>query len=331
MKRPCWSLFALLLCLPVLPSVAQDEPPAQTSPPTTKAKPKTTTPKKTTKSKTANVKVGVITKIDAENSEISINEKTATNTYTLTEKTRYRKNKADVELEAFKVGEQITLKLRKVRNKDEYVVQELHDATSWDQISGIRSQPMQVTIRKIEVGELAVTFGAEKEPFVYVTSDKTHWSKAGKDAEPKDFKVGEVVTVVPRSLPSGNVMAAIVADSAKEATRTKERHARSVAGQIASLDGNKWQIVLALSPQDTREFSYSPKTLVKLGSRPMTVAALKVGQKIRASLKQVDEELPEAYRITIEAKKTATTAKTKSKTALGETGKTLKSVVPNKK
>ncbi|GEM_PF-7111071 len=330
MKRPCWSLFALLLCLPVLPSLAQEEPPTQPPPSTAKAKPKITPLKKTTKSKTANLKIGLIMAIDAENSTLSLNEKTATNTYTLTERTRYRKNKADAELEAFKVGEQITLKLRKVRNKDEYVVQELHDATSWEQIDAIRRKQMQVTIRKIEDSELAVTFGSEKEPFVYITSDKTHWSRAGKDASPEDFKVGEVVTIVPRSLPSGNVMAAIVADSAQEATRTKERHARSVTGQIAALDGSKWQIVLALNPQETREFTYSPKTLVKLGSRPMTVAALKVGQRIRASLKQVDEQLPEAYRITIEAKKTAA-AKTKSQPDLSEKGKTLKGIVPDKK
>lgn len=330
MKHPCWSLFALLLCLPALPAFAQDEPPNQPPSPTAKAKPKTTPPKKTAKSKTANLKIGLITAIDAENSTISLNEKTATNTYTLTERTRYRKNKAAVELEAFKVGEQATLKLRKVRNKDEYVVQELHDAASWEQIDAIRHKQMQVTIRKIEEGELAVTFGSEKEPFVYVVSGKTHWSRAGKDASPENFKVGETVTVVPRSLPSGNVMAAIVADSMQEATRTKERHARSVTGQITSLDSKEWHVVLSLSPQETREFTYSPQTLVKLGSRPMTVAALKIGQRIRASLKQVDEKLPEAYRITIEAKKT-TLLKPKPKANLSETGKTLKEIAPSKK
>ena len=329
MKHTCWSLFTLLLCLPTLSSLAQDEPPTPT-PTTTKSTPKTTTPKKSAKSKTANLKIGLITAIDAANSTLTLNEKTATNTYTLTEKTRYRKNKKAVELEAFKVGEQATLKLRKVRNKDEYVVQEIADATSWEQLDAIRHKQMQVTLRKIEDGELAVTFGSEKEPFVYVTSEKTHWSRAGKDASPENFKVGEVVTIVPRSLPSGNVMAAIVADSMQEATRTKERHARSVTGQITALDGNKWHIVLALNPQEIREFTYSPKTLVKLGSRSMTVAALKIGQRIRASLKQIAEELPEAYRITIEAKKT-TLIKPKSKADLSEKGKMLKEVVPDKK
>lgn len=305
MKRPnVW--FALLcLCLPVLPLRAQDAPAPTTPSKTAKPKVKATPPKTTAKSKTANLKIGTLTEIDADNSTVSLNEKTATNTYTLTEKTRFRKNQREVELSAFKVGEQAVIKLRKVRGKEEYVAQEMHDSQSWEWMDAIRHKPTQATITAIEDTTLQVTIGTNAIPFEFTVSDKTHWSKGGKDALPTDFKTGETVTIVPRGLPSGNVMASIVADSVQEATRTKERHARSVAGQITALDGGKWRIVLATNAQDSREFAYSPKTLVSMSSRPVTVAALKVGQKIRASLKQTDDDLPEAYRITIETKKTA--------------------------
>ena len=333
MRRPCRNVFALLLlCLPIMPTLAQDA--ATTPPPAkiTKPKSKTATPKKTTtKSKSANIKVGVITAIDAENSTISLQEKSATNNYTLTEKTRYRKAKAEVELAAFKVGEQVTLKLRKVRGKDEYTVQELLDPVSGEQMEAIRKKQMQATIQKIEDGELSVTFANETEPFTYTTSDKTLWSKAGKDVEQSEFKPGDVVTVAPRSLPSGNVMAAIVADTAQDATRTKERHARTVTGQISLLDASKSHVILILNPQDTREFTYAPTTLVMLGSRTVPVTALKIGQRIRATLKQSDDALPEASRITIETKKTKTAGAKKSpaKKADVQTGADI--LVPTRK
>jgi hypothetical protein len=331
MKRSCRSLFVLLgLCLPVLCVMAQD---AAEPPPSKAAKAKTTKPKSAPKSssKTANLKIGIITEIDAENSTLALNEKTTTNTYTLTDKTRYLKNRREAELEAFKAGEQAVVKLRKVRNKDEYVVQSVADPASWDWLEVIRTKPTQANITAIEDTTLDVTIGAQMLPFTFTISDKTHWSKNGKDALPTDFKAGDAVTILPRGLPSGNIMAVVVADSAQEAARTKERHARSVYGQITELNKETWRIVVALNPQDTREFTYSPKTLVTLSSRPVTVGTLKIGQKIRASLKQLEDNLPEAYRITIESKK-AVAAKTSAKTPpASDSGKTLKGIVPNKK
>lgn len=279
----------LLLCLLPCSMLAQTEKPPTSSRPSSS----TSTAK--------NVKNGTITAMDEESITLRA-ANAATTPYVLTEKTRYRKNRLDCELTDFKTGEAVVIKLRKVRNKDEYVVQEVNDKVSWDWISDLRKKTVQAVIKEIEETRLYVTVGKEAVPMEYTTSAKTRWAKGNKDASPEDFKPGEKVTIVPRGLPSGNVMATIVSDSEQGAALTKERYTRSVSGTIQMLDAAMKKITVLTPLKDTRLFAYTDQTEVRVLSKKVPLSTLRVGQKIAASLKKEEDTEETAYRINIDSK-----------------------------
>src|SRR2546422_1045647 len=83
-----------------------------------------------------------------------------------------------------------------------------------DWLSHVRKDTSRVKIKAIDEGELHAEEGADSTPVTYRITDKTIWSKGGKPASQDDFKAGEVVYVVPRLLPGGNIMATAVSESA---------------------------------------------------------------------------------------------------------------------
>lgn len=277
-----------------------------------------------------NVRTGVIAAMDTESITLR-SASGATTPYVLTEKTVFRKNRAECAASEFHPGDDVVIKLRKVRGKEEYVVQEVNDPISWNWVSDLRKKTVQATITGIAEDSLSVTIGPDAVPATYTTSDKTRWSRGNREATSEDFKPGDRVTIVPRALPGGNIMASIVADSDAGAALTKERYARSVNGTLQAIDAPARKMTVITPLKDVRVFAYNELTEVRIGSKKVPLAALRVGQKVRVSLKKEEGTEETAYRITIESR-VATTGRKPGVTDAGSerAGVMMQGVRPRK-
>src|SRR5262249_13857654 len=149
--------------------------------------------------------------------------------------TRYLKNKASVQPDVFRAGDTVMIRLRKVRNSDAYYVFEMSDTASGNWLREVRRNTVQATVKEIEEDRLSA-IGTDASLLNYTISEKTLWSKNGKEATARDFKPGDKIYVVPRALPSGSVMARAVADTPAGAAQLKERTATTVHGVVKELD-----------------------------------------------------------------------------------------------
>lgn len=307
------------LLLPVIPalfalSCATAPTIAQTaSPPTTP--PRTSSKKHSSVPKTANVVTGEIVSLDTSAGTLTLKERTGKSTaYEMTEKTRAMKNRRPVEITAFKPGDPVVLHLRKSRGDGTLKIGELMDAGSWTWWSEMRRNVTSAKITEIGEETLTATVGTDSTPFTYTITDKTRWYKAGKEATVTDFKTGDAVTIIPRSLPGGAIMARVVADTPAGATLMKERQASSVHGVVKSLDTTQKNLTLATVAGDTRTLRYTDTTELKQGGKTLPLTALKAGLRVAARVKRdvMGDEI--TWRLTIE-KTTRPTAKFASKSA----------------
>jgi hypothetical protein len=272
---------------------AQTPPKPGTSSSTTKSKTKSTT------SKSPNVKTGEITAVDTKKKTVSIKDSAgmAAN-YALIEKTHCYKNKREAEPADFKAGDAVVVHIRHSRNGDAQAI-ELTDKTSWDWLDGIRHNVTTAKIKEIEDDALTVTIGAEALPLTFTVSDKTLWNKGGKEAKPADFKAGDNISIVPRSLPSGGIMASVVADNAQGAAIGKERKATSVHGVIQTLDSAMHTLTLKTEAGDTRILTYTETTEVHQNSKTLPLTSLKVGQSVGTRIRHEDDDKEIVWSITI--------------------------------
>src|SRR5262249_54423437 len=154
----------------------------------------------------------------------------------LSDKLRCFKAKHPAQPTDFKAGDPAVAHLRRSRADGSLTVIELTDPPSWDWLTALRRETTSAVITAMDEETLTATVRGDALPVTYTRSEKTRWSKAGKAAGPGDFKAGETIVIVPRSLPSGAIMARIVADNPTAAAIEKERSARSVHGTIRALD-----------------------------------------------------------------------------------------------
>jgi hypothetical protein len=252
-------------------------------------------------SKTANVKRGSIAAIDASLGKLTLKSAAGIAAdYGLTEKTRYWKGRHVVDAAAFTPGDAVVVHLRHSRKTDTMQVIELDDRTSWDWLDALRHRTAPATVIALDDDTLSVTVGTDNLPFTYVLSPDTLWSRAGRTVQPADFKPGDRVYVVPRSLPGGEVQARAVADSAPAATVLKERVGTSVRGTIRALDSTAHTLTLITTVHDTRILTCEVELEVLRGGKPLAWTDLKVGQSVSARLHRNADDKPVAWRITIQ-------------------------------
>lgn len=252
-------------------------------------------------SRSPNVKAGEITLMDTANDSITIRDRSASPVaYVLTEKTRFNRNRRPAQPADFKAGDSVVLRFRRSRSDGSLVVTELDDANSWTWLSEVRKTTTQAVIKAIADTVLSVGIGSNDVPMDYTISDKTLWEKDGKAVDAAAFKAGDHVFIVPRSLPSGSIMARAVADTTAGAAQEKERLAASARGTIVSIELPAHRFLLKTVANDTRSFAFDDQTEVVQNGRPLTPAGLKPGQHIVARLRHEigGDEL--VWRITIE-------------------------------
>jgi hypothetical protein len=310
------AVFALTAATAIsLPTGAQT---AETTPKATPAATATAPARKAVASKSANVKNGVISALDTTAETLTLRERTGkTEVYVLTAKTHFNRNRHPAQLSDFKIGDSSVLHFRKSRTDGALLVTELDDSTSWTWLGEMRKTTTAAVIKEITEDTLSVTVGAESVAMDYSISDKTRWEKAGKEVEAAAFKSGDRVFVVPRSLPSGGIMARAVADSTAGAAQEKERLATSVHGTITAVDSAAHKLTLATTAGDTRSLAYTDETEVVLAGKPLTLASLKTGQHAAARVRHEAGGDEVVWRITIETGRKSAVAKKRPTTGKG--------------
>ncbi len=290
-QYPIFALSALLLSLLSYSGPVWSQ--------TTPSKPLKTGKKAKSSARSANIKTGTLVSIDPDGLKITL--KTAageTLSYPLGESSRYYRAKKEADAAAFKPGESVTVKLRKIRNKATFFVFELMDTGSYDWLTDLRKSPKAAVIKDISEDLLTVTIdGADA---AYTVSDKTRWNRSGKEVAASAFKVGDAVTVIPRFLPSGNLMARVVADNLKNAERSKAEGAGILSGAFKSIDAAAHTVTFLLDNGDSRTVPYSAETEVRLRSKPAKITTLRAGQHITVHIQHSEDGKELATRITIE-------------------------------
>ncbi|HZP81894.1 MAG TPA: hypothetical protein VFB21_09675, partial [Chthonomonadaceae bacterium] len=165
-----------------------------------------------TPSKSANIKTGEIAALDTQTETLTLKDRAGRSTLTiLTEKTRCLKAHRMVQASDFKVGETVTLRLRKSRSGGPPLVVEMSDPATALWLRGLRSKTVSGAIK--EISEESLTLAVGPDELSYTLSAKTRWSRGGKEIPASEFKAGDRVFVVPRALPSGALMARAVSDT----------------------------------------------------------------------------------------------------------------------
>ncbi len=304
------SLFALLAFAPFGY--------AQTTPPPVHSTPKITKSSKSA-AKSPNVKPGELVALDPNAGTIQIKDKLGkAETYDLTDKTRFMKTKREADASAFKPGDMLVVHIRKARDGGDPQATEVADRESWAWIDGIKHNMTEAVVVTNDDDGLTVAVGPDKIPLSYTVSEKTMWSKGGKEGAASDFKAGDKVYVLPRALPSGAIMARAVTDTPGAGEQMKERQATSVHGVIRSVDAGKFVLTVQTPTNDMRALQGSADTEVVQKSRAVGWPALKPGQNVGARLRRNYAGESVCWKVTIEAKsaksaKSKTAAKTPSK------------------
>jgi hypothetical protein len=268
--------------------------------------------------KSPNVKPGELVAIDATDSTIKIKDRMGKIVeYALTDKTQFTKNRREAEQTAFKPGDAVVVHIRKSRDGGDPTAAEVADKESWKWTDGIRHNTTEGTLTRVNDESLTVAIGADKIPQSYSLSDKTLWQKGGKEAAAADFKTGDKIYVLPRSLPSGAIMARAITDTSAAATQVKERQSTSLHGVIKSIDANAFKLTLETPTNDMRDLQGSAETEVVQKSRTVGWPALKVGQHVRVRLRHDDTDEMISSRITIETARSG-------KVASAQSGKSVK-------
>src|SRR5207249_862075 len=147
--------------------------------------------------------------------------------------------------------------------------------------------------------------GTDSTPIAYRVTEKTAWSKGGQPVTEEDFKAGEVVYVVPRLLPGGNVMAVAVSDSSQSATHLKERAKYTASGTLSAVDLPNRKIALKTISSDLRELKLAEDCEARVAGRAVPLTYLKAGQQVTAHLRKNEEDEREVKLITIVSKRLA--------------------------
>ncbi|MEP6754011.1 MAG: hypothetical protein ABJA67_00805 [Chthonomonadales bacterium] len=226
-------------------------------------------------------------------------------TYRYSEKTQFVKNFTWAEPIAFKPGDPIVVRFRK-GSVGPSSATDVVDKASFDWLNRIRHEPVQVMIKEISEESLLVTDGPTKAEIEYKLSEKTTYTKGGKAATLADFKVGETVHVIPRSLPGGNLQAIAVADIKVDAIHLKERSKLTVTGTIRAIDLKKMILSFRSTTGDDRDFEIAEECVATQLGKPIALTQLHAGLNATIHLTRREEDSQVVTKITVHSKKSST-------------------------
>jgi hypothetical protein len=217
------------------------------------------------------------------------------------------KAKRTAQLADFASGDAVTVRYRPSATQP-YVLHDLADRASWTWLARLRTQVAEVTLKEVTDADLVAEEGPDSAPIRYRVTATTAWRKAGKPAESGDFPAGSRVSVAPRLLPNGRIMAVGVADTKQGAEGLRERSRPTVTGRITLVDVTGCKIVIVSLSGEAHAALWHDAPRVRKEGRDVPLGALAVGQWVTAHLKKDEAGDRLVTLVTIKPKPSAPTA-----------------------
>lgn len=251
----------------------------------------------------SNVQTGSIAAVDAAQETLSLHTRDGrTVEYRFTAKTRVFRNKQPAATQDLKPGDEVVVHFRRSRSGLPSLY-EVTDRSSWEWFLRLRSQITAITLTDVSEDHIAGKDSSGAGPIEYRVSPKTLWGKENKPAGPAEFKVGDLAFVAPRPLPSGGIMAAVVADTQPLAARLKEHTRRTVTAVIAAVDLPARQLTLHTAAGDQRILKLAADCVIREASRDVKPSFLRPGLRVTAHISKDIQGEEVITRITIQKPK----------------------------
>lgn len=200
----------------------------------------------------------------------------------LKDTSRFYKRSKIARIIDFVPNEKVTARLS-FRPGGEVWVSQLFDAPSYAAYTRDR--------REVCVGIVAANTGnrldvkrADGTILAFRVTDKSQVRKAGALSQIKAYPVGAAVAVQPRGLPSGEVMAAIVADTAVDVAAARLDGLVNWEGTLETVDPARSYLVLRRSDGVSRPIAVAPSARIRRGKATLTLAQLTPGTAVTIHL-----------------------------------------------
>jgi len=218
--------------------------------------------------------------------------------FRLTASTRCWVGRKPAGIAVLKPGDAVVVRYR-LNAKAPAPAYDVADAASWDWLDRIRHDIVTITIGSIASRVLCGSEGSDPVEIEYRFSPKTVWRRLGQAADASAFHVGDRVSVVPRMLPSGAVMAALVADTAAEASTSRALARASIRGTLVAVDEAKHIVQLRAGDGHVYELPLASGCVARRSGEAVPLAGLREGTPITIWLRRGLSAVPEVSRIAV--------------------------------
>ncbi|HSV74979.1 MAG TPA: hypothetical protein VLH79_14560 [Chthonomonadales bacterium] len=257
----------------------------------------------------ANVKQGVIASVDPLAGALTVTLRGgASASFRLGDRTQVWENRRRAAATDLRAGAYAVVRHRR-SGEPPHMAYDVADRLSWEWLQRIRRDVTTVRVTALEDGWLRAEEGKDRLPVDYRFTEKTTWWKGGATATPSSFKPGDTVSVAPRLLPNGAVMAVSVADDGVWAARLRERSRPSVSGALARYDAGSRTITLRTDLGDERELVLAAACTCRRDGRAVPLTALRPGLRVTAHLRTEPDGVRRCVRLTIQRAAPAGAAK----------------------
>ena len=224
----------------------------------------------------------------------------------ITQDTRFWKDKRSSEIGAFPKGMQVTAHLRLIRSHRRPEVTDMADTVSWKWLVILHRQLTRAALVSVSDSSLKVKPEGDSGSFDYRINDKTLWGKSNVQVESNPFLPGDAIWIAPRSLPDGEALAKVVADSNSLAILLKGRLASSLHGKITQIDASGKSFTIHTVSGDTRVLKCADTIQIRRGRSSLEWKSLQPGENVLVRLhKNPVSGEREVWRITVVIRKSA--------------------------
>lgn len=219
--------------------------------------------------------------------------------------TRCFRNNRPARPAEFAANEKVTARLQ-FRSDDSVVLKELWDAPSYAAHTRDRREVCVGTVGTNVAGHLQVR-RAGGEPLTFRVTDKTQVRRAGALAKISDYPVGASVAVKPRGLPSGDLMASIIAESAAEVAIAHLDGLVNWEGKVEAVDLTRGHLTLRRSDGAARPLVVAPTARLRQGRAAVQMKDITPGAAVKVHLLRGSDAsgLRTADSITLDSPKSA--------------------------
>jgi hypothetical protein len=200
----------------------------------------------------------------------------------ISDRSRFVKKSKEVRPQDFKPNEKVMARLS-FRAGGEVWLQDLRDAESHEAYTRDRRETCTGMVAANTGNRLDVR-RADGSVLVFRVTDKTLVRKGGALSALSAYPAGAAVAVKPRSLPSGDVMASIVAETGAEVAAAHLDGLVNWEGVVESVDAEKGHLALRRDDGVRRAFVVAPTARLRRGRSTVALKDLTPGAAVKVHL-----------------------------------------------